>query len=149
MQHCVKKGLIVFPKPLTPSSNLGRGYKNEYLVSLPWSQKTEDNLDLDSAARILDGRHHGLHKVKERILEHLAVKILVTNRKPRILVVDDEEIARKNLEHILRKENYTVVTVEDGLEAVKKIEASDYDVILTDIRMEKVNGLEVLAKVKR
>ena len=120
----------------------------DYLVSLPWSQKTEDNLDLDSAARILDGRHHGLHKVKERILEHLAVKILVTNRKPRILVVDDEEIARKNLEHILRKENYTVVTVENGLEAVKKMEASDYDVILTDIRMEKVNGIEVLEKVK-
>jgi ATP-dependent Lon protease len=120
----------------------------DYLVSLPWSKKTEDNLDLGSAERILDGRHYGLHKVKERILEHLAVKILVTNKRPRILVVDDEEIARKNLEHILRKENYTVVTAENGLEAVKKMEESDYDVILTDIRMETVNGIEVLEKAK-
>jgi ATP-dependent Lon protease len=120
----------------------------DYLVSLPWSKKTEDNLDLDSAERILDGRHYGLNKVKERILEHLAVKILVTNKRPRILVVDDEEIARKNLEHILIKENYTVVTAENGLEAIKKMEASDYDVILTDIRMETVNGIEVLEKAK-
>jgi ATP-dependent Lon protease len=120
----------------------------DYLVSLPWSKKTEDNLDLDRAARILEGRHYGLHMVKERILEHLAVKILVTNKKPRILVVDDEEIARKNLDHILRKENYTVVTAENGLEAIKKMEESDYDVILTDIRMETVNGIEVLEKAK-
>jgi ATP-dependent Lon protease len=120
----------------------------DYLVGLPWNKKTEDSLDLERAERILNERHYGLHKVKERILEHLAVKILITNKKPRILIVDDEEIARKNLEHILRKDNYSVITAANGEEALKKMETSNFDIILTDIRMEKVNGLEVLEKAK-
>ena len=45
----------------------------EYLLSLPWNKKTEDNLDIARAERILDERHYGLKAVKERILEHLAV----------------------------------------------------------------------------
>ncbi|MBC7189035.1 ATP-dependent protease, partial [Candidatus Aerophobetes bacterium] len=48
----------------------------EYLVSLPWNVKTSDNLNLERAERILNERHYGLNDVKNRILEHLAVKIL-------------------------------------------------------------------------
>src|SRR3990172_8367278 len=78
----------------------------DYLISLPWNKKTEDNLDIQRAGKILNERHYGLPKIKERILEHLAVKKLVMTKKPRILVVDDEEIALKNLERILKKEDY-------------------------------------------
>ncbi len=120
----------------------------DYLVSLPWNKKTSDNLDLERAEKILDERHYGLREVKERILEHLAVKILVMNRKPRILVVDDEEIARKNLEHILTKEDYIVITASGGAEAIEKLEASDFDIVLTDLKMEKVSGIDVLEKTK-
>jgi ATP-dependent Lon protease len=120
----------------------------DYLVNLPWNKKTEDNLDLNRAERILNERHHGLHKVKERILEYLAVKILMMNKKPRILVVDDEDIVRKNLGHILKKEDYLVTTASSGIEALKRLETSDFDVILTDIKMDKVTGMEVLEKTK-
>ena len=67
----------------------------EYLVSMPWNTKTDDNLDLVRVEKILNEDHYGLDKIKDRILEHLAVKKLRMSRKPRILIVDDEEVARK------------------------------------------------------
>jgi ATP-dependent Lon protease len=48
----------------------------DWLVSLPWNRATEDNLDLDNARAVLDEDHYDLEKVKERILEHLAVSKL-------------------------------------------------------------------------
>src|SRR5207247_6909438 len=45
----------------------------DWILSLPWSETTEDNLDLDRARAILDEDHYDLEKVKERILEYLAV----------------------------------------------------------------------------
>jgi ATP-dependent Lon protease len=48
----------------------------DWLVSLPWNQATEDNLDLVNARAVLDADHYDLEKVKERILEHLAVSKL-------------------------------------------------------------------------
>jgi ATP-dependent Lon protease len=120
----------------------------EYLVSLPWHKKTSDNLDLERAHRILNERHYGLSEVKERIIEHLAVKIMVMNRKPTILIVDDEEIARNNLEHILKKEDYAIATAQSGMEALKILDSSAFDVVLTDIKMQTVDGLEVLEKTK-
>ncbi|HTR45717.1 MAG TPA: endopeptidase La [Thermodesulfovibrionales bacterium] len=120
----------------------------EYLLDLPWNSRTEDNLDLARAEKILNERHYGLDAVKDRILEHLAVKIMIRNRKPRVLVVDDEEVARKNLEHVLRKEDYSVVTAADGAEAIGILATSEFDAVLTDLRMERVSGIDLLEKVK-
>lgn len=72
----------------------------DYLISLPWNKMTEDNLDIERAEYILDKEHFGLSDIKDRILEHLAVRILKLARKHRILVVDDEEMTRRNLEHV-------------------------------------------------
>ena len=44
----------------------------DWLLEMPWTQKVEDNLDLDNARAVLDEDHYGLDKVKERIIEHLA-----------------------------------------------------------------------------
>ena len=52
----------------------------DWLVSLPWSKETEDNLDLDHANVVLDEDHYGLEDVKERILEYLAVRKLKLER---------------------------------------------------------------------
>lgn len=133
--------------PSTAEYSIGLTYI-EYLLDLPWNQKTEDNLDLDGAEKILNQRHYGLLKIKERILEHLAVKILLVNKKPNILVVDDEEIARKNLAHILKREGYRVNTAANGMEAIEKMEKSGFDVVITDLRMEKVSGIDLLERVK-
>lgn len=121
----------------------------EYLISLPWNQKTEDSLDLQRAERMLNEKHYGLIKIKERILEHLAVKKLMTNKKPRVLVVDDEEIALKNMARGLDKEGYSVITANNGEEAVEKIESSDFDVVLTDLKMDKIDGIGVLERTKQ
>jgi len=64
----------------------------------------------------------------------------------KILVVDDEKIAVKNLEHILKKEGYTVTGTESGSNALKLLEEQQFDVVLTDLRMEKIDGLHILKK---
>ncbi len=59
--------------PLSPEATVSRTYL-EWLTNLPWNVSTEDNLDVNHAARILDEDHYGLEKVKERIVEYLAVR---------------------------------------------------------------------------
>ena len=58
--------------PLSSEANVVRNYL-EWLVSMPWSKKTQDNFDLIRAQKVLDEDHYGLEKVKERIVEYLAV----------------------------------------------------------------------------
>ncbi len=70
-------------------------------------------------------------------------------RNPRILVVDDEEMARTDLEHVLRKQNYDVTTAATGPEALKLIESTEFDVVLTDLKMADVDGMEILRECKR
>ncbi|HEX2516772.1 MAG TPA: endopeptidase La, partial [Chloroflexota bacterium] len=57
----------------------------EWLVALPWSVRTEDNLDIRGAADVLDEHHFGLAKVKERILEYMAVRKLSPKMRTPIL----------------------------------------------------------------
>ncbi|UCG21160.1 MAG: response regulator, partial [Deltaproteobacteria bacterium] len=120
----------------------------EYLVSLPWNVHTEDNLDLHHVENILNREHAGLSLVKERILEYLAVRTLEIQRNFRLLVVDDEEITRANLQHILEKEGYQVVSASNGADALEEMEKAPFDVVLSDLLMLKVGGMELLQKVK-
>src|SRR5215475_4057720 len=57
----------------------------DWMVSLPWSKATKDNLDLKKAQKILDEDHYGLEKIKDRIVEHLAVRKLKKDSKGPIL----------------------------------------------------------------
>ena len=59
----------------SPENGVVRGYV-DWLLALPWKTQTEDNLDIRNAAQILDQNHFGLPKVKERILEFMAVRKL-------------------------------------------------------------------------
>ncbi len=120
----------------------------DYLISLPWNRSTVDNLDLVRAGLILNENHFGLNKIKERVMEHLAVKVLMTNRQPRVLVVDDEEIARRNLAHVLGKENYEVMTASDGEAALNQLERCEFDVVLTDLKMGRIDGMELLERIR-
>ena len=57
----------------------------DYLVSMPWAQETTDSIQIDAAKGILDEDHEGLEKIKDRILEHLAVKKIRPHGKDPIL----------------------------------------------------------------
>lgn len=70
--------------PMAAEATVVRTYL-DWLVSLPWSKRTRDKLDITRAARILDEDHHGLNKVKERILEYLAVRKLSKKMRGQIL----------------------------------------------------------------
>jgi len=120
----------------------------EYLISLPWDIMTVDNMDVAHAKKILDEEHYGLDDIKKRILEYLAVRILRLSCRQKILVVDDEETACRNLEHVLSKDGYAVSTALSGLEALNLLEKSTFDIIVTDLRMESVDGMELLEKAK-
>lgn len=68
--------------------------------------------------------------------------------KARILIVDDEKVTLKNLAYILSKEGYEVKTADSGPLALKFLQKEEFDVVITDLKMEKVSGLDILEKCK-
>jgi len=118
----------------------------DYLIALPWKKSTVDNLDIQRAEKILNEEHYGLDEIKERILEHLAVRIMKLSRKFSVMVVDDEIRVRKNLQYVLTKEGYDVITAKNGREALDILKDKKVDIIITDLKMDEVDGLEVLEK---
>lgn len=64
----------------SPESAVSRNYL-DWLLNLPWSVHTKDSINLTKAMKILDADHYNLTKVKERIVEHLAVRILKSDMK--------------------------------------------------------------------
>jgi two-component system, NtrC family, nitrogen regulation response regulator NtrX len=66
---------------------------------------------------------------------------------PKILIVDDERAIRRTIKEILEYEKYTVDEAEDGVQALEMIMKEDYDVAFFDIKMPKMDGMELLSKV--
>ena len=69
----------------SPDQGIARTYL-EWLLELPWSKRTEDKLDLAAARAVLDADHDGLDKIKQRIVEYLAVRKLNPGKKGPILL---------------------------------------------------------------
>ena len=69
--------------------------------------------------------------------------------KEKVLIVEDEDMARRNLEHILEKEGYDVVSVENGKDALEYLRTTIFDLVITDLKMENVDGMEVLENSRR
>jgi DNA-binding NtrC family response regulator len=65
----------------------------------------------------------------------------------RILVIDDERAIRNTLKDVLEYEKYEVDLAEDGLKGIEMFAANSYDVVLCDIKMAKMDGIEVLGKI--
>lgn len=68
--------------------------------------------------------------------------------KDKILVVEDEKSMREILQIFFENEGFNVVTASDGLEALSIVEEDIFDVIITDIRMPELDGMELLKKIK-
>jgi ATP-dependent Lon protease len=73
----------------------------EWLAALPWSNSTEDNLDIVNARKVLDEDHYGLKDVKERILEYLAVRKLRLERKTQLASEERKDLIRKEREGVI------------------------------------------------
>ena len=66
----------------------------------------------------------------------------------KILIVDDEKITLKNLVHVMEKEGYEVVGTLSGPNALKILEEQEFDVVLADLKIEKVDGIQILKRCK-
>lgn len=66
-----------------------------------------------------------------------------------ILIIDDEEEIRELLEYNLKKEGFEVSTAENGLKGLKKLEENDIDLILLDVMMPEVDGIEVCHQIRK
>ena len=69
------------------------------------------------------------------------------NTKLRIMVIDDENIVGKRLKPALEKTGDIVETFEDARKALERFNEQDFDIVVTDIRMDEVDGIEVLEHV--
>lgn len=65
-----------------------------------------------------------------------------------ILVVDDEEIITKTLQKLLKKEGYDVDVAKSGKEALEKIKQKDYNLLIVDVRMPEIDGIETIKKIR-
>lgn len=70
--------------PMMAETAVARNYL-DWIFSLPWTEESRDKLDLKDAKKVLDHDHYGLEKIKERILEYLAVRVLAPDAKAPII----------------------------------------------------------------
>jgi ATP-dependent Lon protease len=82
----VKKELrkLKMMQPMSAEATVVRNYI-DWVLALPWEDKTEENYDIEHAEKVLDEDHYGLKKIKERVLEYLAVQALVRKLKGPVL----------------------------------------------------------------
>ena len=69
--------------------------------------------------------------------------------QPRILIVDDEQIVRESLTNWLKEESYQVEAAENGTVALEKIRQTPFQVVLLDLKMPGMDGIQVLTELKK
>ena len=67
----------------------------------------------------------------------------------KILIIDDEAVIRDGCTKILTKEGWEAESVEDGLKGIERIKSKDFDLVLLDLMMPGLNGLEVINEVNK
>ena len=68
--------------------------------------------------------------------------------KPRILIIEDEKIMRVTLEHSLKTGGYEVSSFEKGQDGINAFKEDEYSLVITDVRLPDINGLEITRKIK-
>jgi DNA-binding NtrC family response regulator len=70
-------------------------------------------------------------------------------KRTSILILDDEPIVSKRLQPSLEKKGYEVETFTESMKALQRIRERDFDIVITDLKMEGVDGMQILAEVKK
>lgn len=78
----------------------------------------------------------------------MSVNYNISNKMARILIVDDDVSIRRTLKEILEFENYTVDESPDGLDCLVKVKQHQYDVVILDIKMPKMDGMEAIERLQ-
>ena len=65
-----------------------------------------------------------------------------------ILVIDDEELITKSLVKLLNKQGYSVEIAKSGIEALEKVKQFDFDLIISDVRMPEMDGIETIKQIR-
>ncbi|MGF1508448.1 MAG: endopeptidase La [Myxococcota bacterium] len=101
--------------PMSAEATVIRNYI-DWMLALPWQEYTQDNLDIEHAETVLDEDHYGLTKVKERVMEHLAVQSLVERpRGPILCLVGPPGVGKTSLARsVARAMNRRFVRVSLG-----------------------------------
>ncbi|MGB1241566.1 MAG: response regulator, partial [Chitinophagales bacterium] len=73
----------------------------------------------------------------------------MASKKAKILLIDDDRSIRRTLKEILEYEDYKVDEAKDGIEGMVKIKTNKYDVVFLDIKMPKMDGMEVLENAQK
>ncbi|MCM8796111.1 MAG: response regulator [Candidatus Omnitrophica bacterium] len=66
----------------------------------------------------------------------------------KILIVDDEAIITKSLQKLLKKEGYDITISQSGADAIEKVKSQDYDLLILDVRMPGMDGIETLQEIR-
>lgn len=66
-----------------------------------------------------------------------------------VLIIDDEKLVTKSLQKLLGREGYSVVIATSGAEAIEKFKASNFDLIVSDVRMPGMDGIETIEKIRQ
>jgi len=66
----------------------------------------------------------------------------------KILVIDDEKLVAESLKKLLKKEGYDVNIAKNGIEAMKRIKEDDFNLVVSDIRMPDINGIEIVKQIR-
>lgn len=75
--------------------------------------------------------------------------MIAKDRNPKILVADDEQVVRDLFKRFLSKQGYEVSIVVDGLDALRKIKEGNYDMLILDLKMPRLSGMELLDEIKK
>ncbi|MDY6971991.1 MAG: FAD-dependent oxidoreductase [Thermodesulfobacteriota bacterium] len=128
------------PVEVTDIFNVGFSYRKAIYLPVPHALPNPYLIDFSAC--------NGCGKCEE-VCPTGAIKLSEQERaRFRILVVDDELIVRDSLKELLEDEGFTVDGAESGHEALIKLEKSEYQLMLTDIKMPGMDGVEVLKKAK-
>ncbi len=89
--------------PMSAEATVVRNYL-DWMINIPWNEKTEDKIDVEAAEKVLDEDHYGLKSVKERIVEHLAVQSLVEKiQGPILCLVGPPGVGKTSLARSIAK----------------------------------------------